>query len=123
MSSMMNRLLSLIFLLLPFLAMSETTFDSPDNVASTEGLPNNLVNGCVCAISGEFVQSITEFVIPGPEPLVHTANYGSRFNWGWSWVNFETIRPFAGFYEGRTSSIYSLRQPSGAHLFYYTRSR
>ncbi len=63
----MNRLLSLIFLLLPFLAMSETTFDSPDNVASTEGLPNNLVNGCVCAISGEFVQSITEFVIPGPE--------------------------------------------------------
>lgn len=116
----MNRLPTLIFLLWPFLAVAESTFDCPDNIASTEGLPNNLVNGCFCAISGEFVQSINEFVIPGPEPLVHTANYGSRFNWGLSWVNFETIHPFTGYYEGRTTSIYGLRQPSGAHIFYYS---
>ena len=120
----MNRLLSSIlfslFSLFPFLLTASLEFKEPDNVASTEGLPNNLVNGCVCTISGEFVQSITELAIAGPEPLVQTLHYGNRSNWSWSMSNHETIVTFNASFKGRLAHFSGLRQPSGSYLFYYS---
>ena len=107
-------------MVISFLLTANEEFKEPDCVSSTEGLPNNLVNGCVCAISGEFVQSIEEFAIVGPEMLVQTINYGSHSNWKWSLVNHETITPFKGTYDGRPTNVFGLRQTSGAYLLYYS---
>lgn len=47
------------------------------DIAATEGLPNTIVNGSVCVITGEYIDQETDFYLPGPEPLVFHRFYSS----------------------------------------------
>jgi len=48
------------------------------SLAVTEGLPSNIVGGCVCVITGEYVDCETDVEVPGPEPLVIRRCYSSQ---------------------------------------------
>lgn len=66
------------------------------NLATLGGEPSSIIHGCVNAISGSFIESSTDLVAPGPEPLaVHRVytNLG-----GWS-INYPEM------VEKRTSTI------------------
>ena len=47
------------------------------SLASTEGLVSSIVDGCVSAITGEFIDCEVDLVVPGPEPLVLQRCYSS----------------------------------------------
>lgn len=47
------------------------------SLASTSGMISTVVNGTVCAISGEYVDSQTDLTIPGPMPLLLKRTYSS----------------------------------------------
>lgn len=48
------------------------------SLASTEGLVNSIIDGSVCAITGEFVDFETDLIVPGPEPLYLRRSYSSQ---------------------------------------------
>lgn len=60
---------------------SEENNSLPDfnqsSLASTSGMPSTVVNGTVCVISGEYVDSQTDLTIPGPLPLLLKRTYSS----------------------------------------------
>ena len=49
-------------------------------IASQEGLPISIVNGSVCAITGEFLITQTDVILPGPQPLALQRTYNSGTN-------------------------------------------
>jgi hypothetical protein len=49
-------------------------------LANTEGIPSSVVDECVSAITGDFVDSQVDIVLPGPEPLVLQRSYCSSDN-------------------------------------------
>ncbi len=90
--------MQLLFLFLLFLCFSSLPLSADDtsppirseSVASQEGLPLSIVNNSVCVITGEFVDTQTDLVLPGPEPLLLERTYssGSRMesDLGYSWT-------------------------------------
>ena len=107
-----------------FLSADYPHYQDAPEVSSTEGLPSSLVNGSVCVISGEYVDSVVDLVIPGPEPLVIARHYGSHS--GWSYNHVDKIRVFNTYYKQHDypSVVMDLRQPSGARLNYlYPRAK
>lgn len=47
------------------------------SLASTEGLVSTIIDGSVSAITGEYIDSETDFVMPGPDPLHFQRVYSS----------------------------------------------
>ncbi len=73
----MRRLFLFLYLVLfSALATGEEPLAS-SSLASTEGIASSLVNGCVCAISGEYVDTAVDLFVPGPTPLLLQRNYCS----------------------------------------------
>lgn len=116
--------LFLVVFLLSFITLTgEIKEYEPQEVATTEGLPSSIVNGSVCAISGEYIDSKIDIEIPGPETFVLRRNYGSFakggvFGFGWSYNHHDLIE----FSEGRTKNgiawIISYRQATGAEILF-----
>src|SRR5438270_5154913 len=48
------------------------------SLAGTAGMLSTIVNGSVCVVTGELVDSQTDLVIPGPTPLTLSRNYSSQ---------------------------------------------
>ncbi len=124
---MMRRLMFFWICLWPIFLMWGNTPDYQEapNVATTEGLPSNLVNQSVCVISGEYTDSVLDVVLPGPEPLIIQRNYGSQSNGGlgksWSFNHRERLILGQATYEKEESTpvwVIGFRQPSGAQLDY-----
>jgi hypothetical protein len=64
-------------------------FTPTSSLSATDGLPNSLVNNHVCAITGEFIYSAQDALIPGPESLAIQRFYSSGQsggNFGCSWA-------------------------------------
>ena len=82
------------------------------------------MNGSVCAISGEYVDSVVDLVIPGPEPLIIARHYGSHS--GWSYNHVDKIRIFSAYYNENDylSTIMDIRHASGSrHNYFYPRTK
>lgn len=122
--------LSLYFTIFLFFSFSVQASDSdssiePDaSVATTEGLPSSLVQGCVCVITGEFVDHEVDAHLIGPEPLVVARSYSSGINKGniargWS-LNYSDFITLRSDYREHDETHYSsvIMQPSGAFLHY-----
>ncbi len=94
-------------------------YTEPREVATTEGLPSSLVNQSVCVISGEYIDSVLDAIIPGPEPLVVSRVYTS-FSYAnpWSFNHYDNLILGNVLYEGIPSYLIAFRQPSGAQLDY-----
>lgn len=121
---MLRFLFLLLFLFVK--AGAEENLDSIQNtasfsVASSEGLPSNIVAGCVCAITGEYIENEVDFTVKGPEPLIFQRIYSSfadGTNWGgyWSHNHQDIIRMTTHReYEQKTIEML-LVQPSSACL-------
>jgi len=54
------------FFIIAHLAGEQIEYE-PQEVATNEGLPSSIVNGCVCVITGEYIDVTNDLVIPGPE--------------------------------------------------------
>lgn len=98
--------------------------DDPEinTLASTEGLVNSLIAGHVCPISGEFVYSQTDLVVPGPTPLTVQRSYRSRnISWGHlkkSWQLFEPLRMLSGVELSKNENLVRVPTSMGAELTY-----
>lgn len=130
----MRALFYLVFSLFVFpisngnLYASTDAFDSAPqtaslSVASSEGLPSNLVADCVCVITGEYVENEIDFTVQGPEPLSFQRLYSSnvdRTSFGGYWSNnyqdCVMILPFEK--EGFKYKKIILKQPSNAYVSY-----
>jgi len=114
--------LFLFFLLTNFSPLLEgiiEDYSEPQEVATTEGLPSSLVNRSVCAISGEYVDSVLDIVIPGPEPLTLSRVYtSSSSNQPWSFNHYDQLILGNTVYQGKLSYLISLHQPTGSTLDY-----
>ncbi len=97
-------------------------YEIAPEVTATEGLPSSLVNGSVCAISGEFSQSAIDIVMPGPEPLAMVRRYSnfSRGNFDTYWSSNHAGHMLLGdtLYKNNSVLIIGLRQQSSAQLDY-----
>lgn len=51
------------------------------NLASLGGGPSAMVNGCVNAITGAYIEYSTDMVVPGPEPILMQKSYTSYSGW------------------------------------------
>lgn len=105
----------------PFLSWAGAS-EKPEtaDVSATEGLPSSLVSQSVCAISGEFIDSNVDVVIPGPEPLAVRRHYGNQSVGHWSFDHRDRI--FFGETKNRQQEptyVVCIRQPTGAHLDYF----
>lgn len=104
-------------------------YQEAPNVATTEGLPSNLVDESVCVISGDYSDSVVDVIVPGPEPLVLQRNYSNycRGNLGksWSFNHYDQLVVGEAVYEEKQPIwIIGLRQPSGSQLDYiYPKSK
>ena len=101
--------------------------DEMASLAALEGLPSSLVGGCVCAISGHFVDSSVDMVLVGPEPLVFERTYASvtsdgNFGTGWSSNHGNSLR-FGKLRDRNKKQVWGsfLTEESGASLFYKRR--
>lgn len=65
---------------IPLFMYANEQYTEVPEVSCTEGLPSSLINGSVCAISGEFRESTIDAVIPGAEPLIIGRNYANKSN-------------------------------------------
>lgn len=117
---MFIRYFILFVLLFPSLHAEESATDS---LAVTEGLPSNIIAGCVCAITGEFFDNETDLVLDGPEPLIIQRSYssndpGGNISTGWSLNHYDTMA-FSDYESyGRKHLSILLTQPSSARLCY-----
>jgi RHS repeat-associated protein len=80
----MHPRLLLFLCFLSSLAYANEQYTEIPEVSSTEGIPSSLINGSVCAISGEYTESTVDMVIAGVEPLVIGRNYSNKSNPLWS---------------------------------------
>lgn len=97
--------------------------DVDASVAAMEGLPSNIVNGSVCAITGELIDYVLDAKLPGPETLVLTRSYSSsdksgNYGSGWNSNHADAIYYSIGVIDEKPYEICKLNQPSGASLCY-----
>lgn len=118
--SLMHKSFLFLLLSLPFLSLfAAQEYVEPQEVATTEGLPSNLVNQSVCVISGDYTDSVLDIVIPGPEPLVVNRVYiSSARGMPWSFNHYDQLLLGSVLYDGTPAYIVTFRQPSGAQLDY-----
>ena len=121
----MTKLFLVILCLFSFFSLAATQeYVEPQDVATTEGLPSSLVNQSVCAITGEYTDSILDVTIPGPEPLVISRVYTSfSTNRGWFFNHYDKLILGNVNYEGAPAHIIVFRQPSGAQLDYISEKK
>lgn len=113
-------------------ASSTVVADEEDHVpsiASTSGMPSSLVNGSVCAITGEYVESELDMVLPGPEPLILRRIYSSNNDtcahfydaWQLAHPSSLTIDRTRQMQDGHERKRYlaHLLEPSGSELLYH----
>jgi RHS repeat-associated protein len=136
-----------ICLLLPFGVSGEDQRDhhafdvedsSPPTILNMESRSSALMCGCVNAISGDYVESTIDMVVPGPEPLIFERFYTSSSQQrcslmtGWrhgfeSYINVEKARithrdQILAYYHRRSGSTLvfgdeSSRIPQGPSVF------
>ena len=56
---------------------NEELASAPISLAALEGEPSSIVHGCVSAITGDYVESEADIIIPGVDPLVIQRTYSS----------------------------------------------
>jgi hypothetical protein len=61
--------------------------DSP-SIVNIEGEPSAIVNNCVNAITGDFLDFRTDMVVPGAQPIVMHRTYSSSMNSTWGGWTF-----------------------------------
>lgn len=97
-------------------------YTEPKEVSSSEGVPSTLSNGTVCVISGEYVESSEDLVLPGPEAFAIRRSYGShaRGNFGTAWVmgHQEVLLCANVIREGERCKLFRLIEASGAQVDY-----
>jgi hypothetical protein len=104
-------------------------YEGAPEVATTEGLPSSLVNQSVCVISGQYIDSVIDLVIPGPEPLVMQRHYGNQADGNiggfWSFNHFARMAAGKALYQKEQPIwVLALREPSGSQFDYiYPQSR
>ncbi len=125
---MKNRLFFPVFL--GYLIFSLATLRSEEEpkkgapLADTDGLPSSLIDNCVSAITGNYIDSAIDLEVIGPEPLEFSRFYTSGYcttsalHRGWmhnheSYANTFHDPAFLGTYG-------HLREPSGRYSVYYT---
>ncbi len=119
------RLTLLLVCFWPFFLFSNESLKGNETaeVSATEGLPSNIANHSVCVISGEYVDSIVDVMLPGPEPLVisrHYASFSTGDKPGWFSNHADTLILSSGMYEEKFPVyVVSLRQPSFAQFDYF----
>lgn len=107
-----------------FSLFASQEYTEPQEVATTEGLPSNLVNQSVCVISGEYTDSVVDVVIPGPEPLTVSRVYTSfSSRKPWSFNHCDNLILGNVSYQGVPSFLIAFRQPSSAQLDYIFEKR
>lgn len=78
----MNKTLCIISCLLALHMISahsnEEPAAEPVSLAALEGEPSSIVHGCVSVITGDYVESQADIVIPGVDPLVIQRSYVSH---------------------------------------------
>lgn len=92
--------------------------ERPDmSVINLEGEPSSIVNHCVNALSGDYVDISTDLVIPGAQPIVIQRNFSSsnKSLWGGWHFNYESSLLATQF--GSALKIDS-HEGSGARLSY-----
>ncbi len=114
----MHFFLWLLFSCVSCFLHSTEEYQEPEEVATTEGLPSSLVNQSVCAITGEYTDSMLDVCIAGPEPLILSRTYASFAFDAWSYNHFEVFTLYEAYYKGVPSYLLALRRPSGARLGY-----
>ena len=123
---MLKNLVSLfcLFLLSISLNAEESPFEflqelQTPSVELTEGLPNNIVNGTVSVISGEYVDSCVDFILKGPKPLVFSRTYSSyirdgSFFRGWNNNICRGVTTYKSKRDNADSWALTLHQPHGS---------
>ena len=114
---------SLLYLLPLYAKDIDLNEGASSTLATTEGLPSNLVDQRVCVISGDFVDQSVDVVLSGPETMVIQRNYSNldprgNFGRGWSINHRGATNNYQGPYEGVTHLCFLLMQPSSARLNY-----
>jgi len=89
------------------------------SVELTEGLPSNIVNGTVSAISGEYIDSSVDIVLQGPRSLVFSRNYSSlivngSFFRGWNNSLDRHVVAYKAVKNKRDIWALSVKQPGGS---------
>lgn len=87
-----------------------------------------VVNGCVNTITGDFVDSSVDLVIPGPEPLIFQRNYASSYNgrclyngWRHNHVSWIKIMELEHITTGNKTLTAQYMERSGRGTMYYNR--
>lgn len=93
--------------------LSEINEFEVSDVTATDGLPSSLVQGHVCAISGEYVDFMTDFTVQGPETLCFSRTYGNKSNPFWSNNHLEIVQLGTGYYEEKKYFLAGMRVVSG----------
>lgn len=120
----MRYFLLLLWSLLPFFLQGEEYVDyiEPKELSSSEGLPSTLSNGTVCVISGEYVDTAEDLVLPGPETFIVKRTYGSQsmgcFGASWAMEHQEILLVENVIHEDERSKLFRFIQPSGAQIDY-----
>ena len=116
----MNKFLfSFLYLFTVFSLYGLQEYVEPQDVATTEGIPSSLINQSVCAISGEYIDSIVDVVLPGPEPLVISRVYNSFCRTKpWAFNHYDKLILGNVIYDEAPSYMVAFRQPSNAQLDY-----
>lgn len=114
-----KRFFITLFCYLAFNLHAIEDYVEPKEVATLEGLPSSLVDQSVCAISGEYTDTLVDLIIPGPEPLVFGRVYTSFSNEKSWWFNHcDRLIVDKVHYEGIPSYLIAFRRSSGAQIDY-----
>ena len=94
-----------------------------ETVELTDGLPSNIVNNSVSAISGEYIDHSVDVVLHGPRPLVFGRTYSNFISNGslsksWNNNHYSFIYSYEGFYKQRDVSKMLFRMPQGSNYMY-----
>lgn len=93
-------------------------YGGAQDVTATECMPSSLVNQSVCAMTGEYVISTTQLVLPGPEQLVIGHTYTNSLLSNWALNHRDTMCSSTWEVNDKKMTVIGVRQPSGSQLDY-----
>jgi hypothetical protein len=110
-----TRFLSLFLLFAAPLTSSIPTIDT----LNIESAPDAIVGGHVNVITGDFIESYTHFVLPGPEPLEYVSWYTNKAGW----KSNHGARASVCFNEQKKAGWFDKKQDYEAWCFYHEPGR
>lgn len=117
-----------LFCVCVFASAATEEDDHAPSIASTSGMASSLINDSVCAISGEYIDSEIDLILPGPEPLILRRIYSSSndsqayLHDAWQLAHPSTLSIDRIIYvrdmRERKRYVGHLLEPSGSELIY-----